>query len=368
MAIAIPAIVDTQLAALRAILDPHVTAATNTAASSRPPIVEANRFADLAAILADLVGGAGTLTGVGVHTAADATNNIAAAPAATNLATVQTLLNAFRDGTGEAGGGVAAHFLIVGAAEHIGADITNAITAIAAVGLPTALLLANDVKAQLNGHLLLNGATGHFGKELTNTILLPDAIDLDTCVALANEIRAKYNLHVANVAAGSLRSVIDNAAFTGVNSLVGATITFAALTTTVALRGLSRVVASNGVNDLVFGDAALPAVPVIGDTWTIAFGSSIASDVLALRQGKGLGDAAPNPYGSGPAIANLTLKMLTQMGAAIPAYLGVTSAEPFNLCSPHGGGDGAHGHAGAALMGDMLQRIRNAVALYTVPA
>lgn len=366
MAIVIPAIVTAQIANLRATVDPVVTAATNTASSPRPPTIQANKFADLVALLADLVGGAGTLTGVGVHAAADATNNIAVAVAATNLATLQTLLNALAAGTGEAGGGYAAHRIIVGASEHIGADVTNVVTAAAASDLPTSILLANDLKAQFNAHLLLNAATGHYGPELTNTILSADATVLADCIVLANEMLTKYNAHLANVAAGSARQVIDNAAFTGVNSLVGATITFAAATTTVALRDTTAVVTSNGVNDLQFG-ADLAAVPVIGDTWTISF-TTVDADIDALRQGKGTGDMAPNPYGPGPSIANIGLKMLTQLGAAVPGYLGTASAEPFGLCSPHGGGDGAHGHAGGTLVGDLLARIETAVAAYTVPA
>jgi hypothetical protein len=363
MAIAIPAIIDTQI--LRAQLEPVVTGATNTASSPRPPIVNANRFADLIDLLAGLID-SGTLTGVGVHTAADATNNIAVAPAASDLPTLQTLLNALAAGTGEAGGGYAAHRIIVGASEHIGADVTNVVTAAAASNLATSITLANDLKVQFNAHLLLNAATGHYGRELTNTIVSPDATVLADCITLANEMRTNYNAHLANISAGSLRSVIDNGAFTGANSLVGATITFAAATTTVALRDVVRTVVSNGLNDLLLSGAALPAVPVVGDTWTLEF-TAVDSDVAALRQEKGMGSSASNPYGSGPSIANLSLKMLTQMNAAVPSYLGTASAEPFNLCSPHGGGDGAHGHAGATLMGDLLQRIRNAVAAYTVP-
>jgi len=373
MAIAIPAIVDTLITNLRAELEPHVTAATNTAASSRPPVVQANRIADILSLLSDLIV-SGTLTGVGVHTAADATNNVAVAVAATNLATLQTLLNALAAGTGEAGGGYAAHRVIVGASEHIGADATNVVTAAAASDLPTSIALANDLKAQFNAHLLLNGVTGHYGPELTNTIISPDATVLADCITLANEMLTKYNAHLANISAGSARSVIDNAAFTGVNSLVGSTITFDAATTTVALQGVVAKVVANGVNDLrvvstTGGD--LPAVPAVGDEFVLTF-TTIDADITALRQGKSTGDTAPNPYGPGPSIANAAIKMLTQLGATLPDYLtgatGIANAEPFGLMSPHGAGDGAHWHGGATLMGDIALRVRNAVAAYTVPA
>ena len=43
-------------------------------------------------------------------------------------------------------------------------------------------------------------------------------------------------------------------------------------------------------------------------------------------------------------------------------------AEAFGLLSPHGGGNGAYGHAGASLVGDLVQYVRNTVARYTAPA
>jgi hypothetical protein len=328
------------------------------------------RFADLLTLLTDLVGGTGTLTGVGVHTAADATNNIAVAAAASDLATLQTLLNALAAGTGEAGGGYAAHRVIVGASEHIGADITNVVTAAAATDLPTSIALANDLKAQFNAHLLLNAATGHYGPELTNTILSPDATVLADCIVLANEMRTNYNAHLANIAAGSARSVIDNAAFPVVNSLVGSTITFDAATTTVALRSTTAVVISNGVNDVQV-NADLAAVPVVGDEFTLSF-TTVDTNITAMRQGGSPAGSAPNPYGPGPTMIDAAIKVLTQLGATLPDYLtgatGIANAEPFGLGSPHGAGTGSYGHGGATLMGDMAQRIRDAVAAYTVPA
>ena len=365
MAIAIPALVDAQLAALRASMEPVEDPATNVDSYAAAPGAIGNRCADMFDLLVSLCD-SGTLTGVGVHTAADATNNIAVAAAATDLPSVQTLLNAMRDGTGEAGGGIAAHFLIVGASEHIGADVTNVITAAAATNQATANTLANDLKAQFNGHLLLNGATGHYGPELTNTIISPDATDLATSITLANELRTKYNAHCANINAGSLYSVIDNAAITGVNSLIGATLTFAAATTTVALRDVSRVVTRNGVNHVELSEA-LPALPVVGDTFTIAF-TSVDADIAELRgTGRSYGASQSNPYGPGPSFVNAVLKVLGQLGVAAPAYLNSASAEPFGLGSPHAGHGGVHGHAALILASDMLQQVRDAVAAYTVP-
>lgn len=370
MAIAIPALVDTQLLALQATLLPKQDAATLIASSAVPPYVNGNRAADILRLLTDLVD-SGTLTGVGLHAAADATNNIAAVPVATNQATLQSLLNAFRDGTGEAGGGVAAHFVIVGASEHIGADVTNVISAAAAADLATSLVLVNEVKLDLNAHMLLNAATGHYGRDLTNTIVSPDAIDLPTAIVLANEIRAKYNLHVANISAGSLKSVIDEGAFTGVDSMAGATITFAAATTTVALRGVTAVVLSNTVNDLLLANGQeLPAVPVIGDTFTLAY-STVDADLDHMAGNKGAAASASNPYGPGPSFVNAVVTVVQGLGGTLPAYLNTqakvtAAAESFGVGSPHAGA-GSQGHGGAALISDMLTQVRTAVAAYTVP-
>lgn len=234
MAIVIPAVVDTQIDNLRNELLPNPSAATDTEASSKPPIVKINRFADLLRILTDLID-SGTLT--------------------------------------ETAGGSAAQFT-------------------------------------------------------------------------------------------------DAGAFTGVNSLVGATFTFDAATTTVALRGVSRRVASNTVNDLVF-DTVLPANTAIGDVGVLEF-TSIDKDLDAMEQTKGLGDGAPNPYGPGPSLANASIVLMTLLGATLPPYLdgatGIANAEPFGLFNMHGGGDGLYGHGGATLVADLIQQLRDAVAGYTAPA
>jgi hypothetical protein len=275
--------------------------------------VEANRIADIIDLLAGLCD-SGTLTGVGIHAAADATNTIAVAADATDQSTANTLLNAMRDGTGEAGGGVAAHYVIVGSSEHIGADVTNVIAAAAATDLATSITLVNELKLDTNAHMLLNAATGHYGPDLANTIISPDATDLASVIVLANEIKAKYNLHCANISAGGLTSVVDNGAFTTNGSLVGSTITFAAATTTAALRGLTRTItAHTNANHLLFHEA-LPTAPVIGDTWTLAF-SVADAEIAVLRQGRGTGGMGPDPYKSGPNILNSMLKMLELLGS-----------------------------------------------------
>ena len=72
MAIAIPTIVDTQIATLQAALLPHNTAATATSSSPLPPYVQANRIADLIRILTDLIDASGlTATGGSTTTVQD---------------------------------------------------------------------------------------------------------------------------------------------------------------------------------------------------------------------------------------------------------------------------------------------------------
>ena len=111
MAISIPAILDTQITNLRAELEPHVTGATNTASSPRPPIARANRVADILDQLMRLVD-SGTLTVEGIHKVADATNPVSSADAS-DLSTAQTLLNELKADYN-------AHRVLVGANEHVG--------------------------------------------------------------------------------------------------------------------------------------------------------------------------------------------------------------------------------------------------------
>jgi hypothetical protein len=176
---------------------------------------------------------------------------------------------------------------------------------------------------------------------------------------------------------GTSASVQDTGAFTGVNSLVGAKVTFGAATTTVALRGKSAYVISNTTGALFFAPGALPGTPVVGDVYTVEF-SSIDSDLVVLEGGKASGDSQSNPYSSGPSLINALMKLIVQLGGALPAYLtrvtdGVTKetlfdpAEAFGIGSPHAGA-GSYGHGGAILVASAIQLARDTVSLYTKPA
>jgi hypothetical protein len=357
MAISIPAAVDAVLTALQADLRPNVDATTNTASRPSPPYALGNRVADFLGLLSDLVD-SGTLTGVGIHAAADATNVIAAADA-TDQGTANTLLNELKTDFN-------AHRVIVGSSEHIGADVTNTVTAADATDLATSITLVNEIKAAYNAHLALNGATGHYGPDVVNTVPVADAADLAGVVALANAIKVAYTAHIANISAGSLTSVVDNGAFTGTDALVGATITFAAATTTADLQGLSRTVVGSSAN-VLYLNTPLPTSPAIGDTFTLAY-TVIDTDLASLRGGKNLGDSQSNPYGNGPALANALLKMIAGLGATPSSYLDAAAAEPFGLFSPHGAGGGQWGHGGGDILAALLEEARDAVAAYTAPA
>lgn len=160
----------------------------------------------------------------------------------------------------------------------------------------------------------------------------------------------------------------DSGAFTGVDSLVGATFTYDAATTTAALQGLSFTIASNTVNKITFTEAA-PAANAVGDVGVITF-TTIDKDLSALRQGKGLGDTASNPYGPGPSLINALAVLIEQLGGTLPSYLNPAApeAEPFGLGSPHGGHGGPYGHGGMIMLADALQVARDTVAAYTAPA
>jgi hypothetical protein len=100
--------------------------------------------------------------------------------------------------------------------------------------------------------------------------------------------------------------------------------------------------------------------------------TAVDADLLAMAGGKGLGDSASNPYGPGPSFVNAVVKIMQAVGAAMPSYLDsqakITAiAQAFGVGSPHAGA-GSQGHGGAALIADMLQLARNAVAGYTKPA
>lgn len=156
---------------------------------------------------------------------------------------------------------------------------------------------------------------------------------------------------------GTASSVQDTGAFTGVNSLVGATITFDAATTTAALQGESAVVSSNTVNECFF-NTPLPDTPVAGDEYVVTF-TALDTKLAVLTGGKPSGSSQSNPYGYGPIFLDIVALLLALLGASVPSYLTSAAAESFGFGSPHASG---------MLYADALQRAQDAVAAYTAPA
>lgn len=165
--------------------------------------------------------------------------------------------------------------------------------------------------------------------------------------------------------AADATSVSDTTAFTGVNSMVGATVTFVG-NVTAALAGVKAVVISNTVTKLNFAPGALPVAGDVGDEFTVEF-TAIDPDIAILAGGKGLGDNCSMPYAPGPTFINAVVKLLQLLGAAVPSYLNAAAAEPFHIGSPHAGA-GSLGHGGGYLIAGALQAARDAVAAYTAPA
>lgn len=169
---------------------------------------------------------------------------------------------------------------------------------------------------------------------------------------------------------GTAASVQDTGAFTGVNSLIGCKVTFVG-NVTAALAGVEAYVVSNTVNELFFAAGALPGTPAAGDTYSVEF-TAVDVDLEEMADGKAVGSSASNPYGSGPSFVNATAKLMTAAGATFPDYMDTQDkitalATAFHIGSPHAGA-GSQGHGGAALIADMLQQFRDAVAGYTKPA
>lgn len=165
---------------------------------------------------------------------------------------------------------------------------------------------------------------------------------------------------------GTAKSVSKTGAFTGVNSLIGAKVTFSHTTTTVALRDVSAYVIGNTADTLNFAGGALPDTPVNGDVFSVEY-TTVDSDLIVLESGKEFGGSQSNPFGAGPSLINAIMKLVVQLGGALPSYLDIHSAEPFHLGSPHAGA-GAQGQGGAILLADALQLVRDTVAAYTKPA
>lgn len=364
MAISIPAILDTELTAVKNTLLPVTDGVTHTSSQPLVPYLNGNRAADLLKLLTGLID-SGTLTSVGIHAAADAAN-VEATANATDPASGYALANSLK-----------AKYNVhraVTPAVHGSADATNVVAAADADDEGKLVTLSNDIRTQYSAHIIKVSAGTHGLADTVDSLTLVACTNYATAYALLNEIKAQYNAHLANINAGTTASV-GGGTYTGVNSMVGNKATFTG-NVTAALAGASATIVTNTTKALAFQAAALPAVPRTGDTFVVEF-AAIDADIAVLAGGKGLGDRCCNPYANGPSFVNATVKLLQLLGAAVPAYMahttdGVTKqttydpAEPFHIGSPLAGA-GSQGHGGGYLIADMLQQARDAVAAYTKP-
>lgn len=368
MAIAIPAIVDTQLAALKASMSPHNhvdgggTTHTQAAGDLFP---RGNRVADILRLLTGLID-SGTLTVQGIHGATDAADDVATANAvdpATGYALSIALKNAYN-----------LHIAKVAGDVHWGVDAANAADAPDADSEGKLVTLTNQLKEKFSAHAIyLTGNTHRFPD--TKRVYLPaDCTTYATAYVILNALKPIYNAHIIDIGCSN-QALGDTGAFVA-SSLIGAKITFGPATATVALRGAVAYVGSNTTDRLNF-KTVLPGTPVTADVYAIEY-ASVDDDLAMIDGGKGFGGSQSNPYGYGPSLLNACIKLIVQLGGTLPTYLvRVTDgtshhttfdpAEAFGIGSPHAGGS-AYGHGGGILVADMLQRVRDQVALFTVPA
>ncbi len=97
------------------------------------------------------------------------------------------------------------------------------------------------------------------------------------------------------------------------NSLVGSVVVFGAATTTVALRGAEARIASNTAGKIVL-ESDLPAVPAVGDVYTIR-GGLLDAHLSELREGKNLGDSPSGSiYGDARLVTDALMLVLRRRG------------------------------------------------------
>jgi hypothetical protein len=111
------------------------------------------------------------------------------------------------------------------------------------------------------------------------------------------------------VVTGTTTALTDGVSTFVAGAQVGNTVTFASDTTTVALRGVSRVIVTNDTTTLNFpSDDPMPGAAAVGDEYLIS-NTMLEAQIATLREGKGIADATPSgPYGHRrDAIAGLML-------------------------------------------------------------
>ena len=87
-----------------------------------------------------------------------------------------------------AGGATPYHKAVIASAQEVGADATDAATAV---------VLANSLKSRVNVHLASEGSGGVHAAASAESVDADDATDQATAITLANEIKADFNTHLS---------------------------------------------------------------------------------------------------------------------------------------------------------------------------
>jgi hypothetical protein len=130
------------------------------------------------------------------------------------------------------------------------------------------------------------------------------------------------------------------------------------------LAGIRVAAASTGTGvtadeDLLWADDVTDMnteFPISGDTYVVSYTAADAK--LDTINDKGLG-ARPSSAAGGPALLGAMMLILEQLGASVPAYLTAAAAEPFGSGSPHAEG---------VFVADAIELVRDAIAAHTAPA
>jgi hypothetical protein len=223
------------------------------------------------------------------------------------------------------------------------------------ISIPTIVsTLLTNLKASLQG--TYDSASGTYSYE--------HAPYLDACRA-ADYIEQLTDLIDVTVlstsAPGTTTTLVDTGAYTGTNSLVGATIKFVGNDTT-QLAGVKAIVKSNTTGVLTF-TTTLSNASTTGDQYGVEY-TALDKLIDSARGKSGVAGSSECPYGDGRTLTNLVMSFYDLLGAAKPASLTTASADPFDRGSPFMGNGG---HASAEWVAYILTDLQAKVAAYTKP-
>ena len=147
---------------------------------------------------------------------------------------------------------------------HALADVVNTIAAPAATDLPTLITLLTEAKADYNAHRANSGGVFHTVADTVNTVTAPDPTDLRSCMVLIAGLKAAYNSHIPNTTFHPAADLVNDitssnselVALTGLGINAG-TFLLRSRTNTVSSRvAISALGTANGVLGLVAGAVA----------------------------------------------------------------------------------------------------------------